>query len=171
MAFYTERRKREKRSDWILSQALLLKTVLRRSHRTEVCISDLASENRNSNRERYITYVAKGQTVTQRKTIFYSLQPQGGGKEKCKECCKEGQLEHTDKTLEEDLGVTGTSAFVVCSPPQGLISQRVCSSPSISEPDRSSLIKPQTNHGCKFAKLIPGILTLEDFILKNILNI
>lgn len=60
MASYSERRKREGRSDWILSQILLLKTVLRRPHRTEVCISDLASENRNSNSERYVTYVAKG---------------------------------------------------------------------------------------------------------------
>lgn len=108
----------------------------------------------------------------QRKTIFYSLQPQGGGKENGKECCKEGELEHTDKTLkEEDLVVTGTSASVICSPPQGFISQRVCSSPSISEADRSGLIKPQTNHGCKLAKLIPVILTLEDYILINILNI
>lgn len=97
MASYIERRKREKGSDWILSQTLLLKTVLRRPHRTEVCISDLAPENRNSNSEHYITYVvAKGQAVTQRKTIFYSLQPQGGGKEG-KECCKEGELENTNK--------------------------------------------------------------------------
>lgn len=71
---------------------------------------------------------------------------------------------------EEDLGVTGTSASVICSPLHGFISQRTCSSLSISKHDRSGLIKPQTNHECKFAKLIPIILTLEDFILINILN-
>lgn len=60
MAFYTESRKREKRLDWISSQALLLKTLLRRSHRTEACIFDEASESRISSSKHYITHVVKG---------------------------------------------------------------------------------------------------------------
>lgn len=107
--------------------------------------------------------------MTQRKTIFYSLQPQGGGKEKGKECCKEGELEHTG-WKKRTWGDRNLCLSQLLSP-TGIHFTEASSCLSVSKADRSCLIKPWTDHGCKFAKLIPIILTLEDFILINILNI
>lgn len=176
MAFYIAE-KGKKRLDWIWSQALLLKTALRRSRRTEACIFDQAPESRISSSKHYVIYVVRVRRWCKGELYFIHDNPKEGERRKARKAAKKGNWSKQAKLWKKRTwGKEKPLPPVICSPPQGCISRRACSSPSTREPVNTCVFRQKwsgKNHGqtmgfaISFAKLIPLILTFEDFILNT----